>query len=97
MISRHRNLFHILTIGASKHEHEMYGFHRGCFVSPHHVAETIRGFVAYFFSCKAQSRFQMLLTIKLPLSYIAHIIYLFFHGGSLPSQVMYAAQTFWWV
>jgi len=29
----------------------MYGFHRGYFVSPHHVAETIRGFVAYFFSC----------------------------------------------
>ena len=32
-------------------DHELYGFHRGYFVSPHHVAETIRNFVAYFFSC----------------------------------------------
>ncbi|KAL7523657.1 hypothetical protein ACHAWF_000613, partial [Thalassiosira exigua] len=46
-----RNLFHILTIGSSKLEHELYGFHRGYFVSPHHVSETIRNFVAYFFSC----------------------------------------------
>eukprot|EP00584_Thalassiosira_punctigera_P012723 CAMPEP_0172547888 /NCGR_PEP_ID=MMETSP1067-20121228/17314_1 /TAXON_ID=265564 ORGANISM="Thalassiosira punctigera, Strain Tpunct2005C2" /NCGR_SAMPLE_ID=MMETSP1067 /ASSEMBLY_ACC=CAM_ASM_000444 /LENGTH=736 /DNA_ID=CAMNT_0013335037 /DNA_START=252 /DNA_END=2462 /DNA_ORIENTATION=+ len=45
------NLFHILTIGSSKPEHEMYGFYRSYFVSPHHVAETIRNFVAYFFSC----------------------------------------------
>ncbi|KAL7542686.1 hypothetical protein ACHAXR_011992 [Thalassiosira sp. AJA248-18] len=45
------NLFHILTIGSSKTEHELYGFHRGYFSSPHHVAETIRNFVAYFFSC----------------------------------------------
>jgi len=45
------NLFHILTIGSSKPEHEIYGFHRGYFVSPHHVAETIRNFVQYFFSC----------------------------------------------
>lgn len=40
-----------MTVGASKPEHEVYGFHRGYFVSPHHAAETIRGFVAYFFSC----------------------------------------------
>ncbi|KAL9180110.1 hypothetical protein ACHAXT_008080 [Thalassiosira profunda] len=45
------NLFHILTIGSAKPEHELYGFHRGYFVTPHHVAETIRNFVAYFFSC----------------------------------------------
>ena len=45
------NLFHIFTIGASKTEHVLYGFHRGYFVSPHHVAEAIRNFVAYFFSC----------------------------------------------
>lgn len=50
-ISLCRNLFHILTIGSSKPEHELYGFHRGYFVSPHHVAEAIRNFVAYFFSC----------------------------------------------
>lgn len=47
----YRNLFHILTIGSSKPEHELYGFNRGYFVSPHHVAETIRNFVEYFFSC----------------------------------------------
>lgn len=46
-----RNIFHILTIGSSKPEHELYGFHRGYIVSPHHVAESIRNFVAYFFSC----------------------------------------------
>ncbi|EJK49387.1 hypothetical protein THAOC_31739, partial [Thalassiosira oceanica] len=45
------NLFHILTIGASKKDHEMYGFHRGFLVSQHHVAETIKNFIAYFFSC----------------------------------------------
>mmetsp|Transcript_14891 Transcript_14891/g.24400 ORF Transcript_14891/g.24400 Transcript_14891/m.24400 type:complete len:803 (+) Transcript_14891:59-2467(+) len=45
------NLFHILTIGSSKPEHQVYGFHRGYFVSPHHVAETIRNFVEHFFSC----------------------------------------------
>ena len=45
------NLFHILTIGSSKPEHKIYGFHRGYFVSPHHVADTIRNFVEYFFSC----------------------------------------------
>lgn len=45
------NLFHIVTIGSSKPEHEIYGFHRGYFVSPHHVAQTIRNFVQYFFSC----------------------------------------------
>ena len=45
------NLFHILTIGASKKEHETYGFHRGLLVSQHHVAETIKNFIAYFFSC----------------------------------------------
>ena len=46
-----RNLFHILTIGSSKYQHELYGFKRGYFVSPHHVAVTIRNFVAYFLSC----------------------------------------------
>ena len=45
------NLFHILTIGASKKDHELYGFHRGFLVSQHHVAETIKNFIAYFFSC----------------------------------------------
>jgi len=45
------NLFHILTIGSSKPEHELYGFHRGYFVSSHHVAASIADFVAYFFSC----------------------------------------------
>ncbi len=45
------NLFHILTIGSTKLEHGIYGFHRGYFVSSHHVAETIRNFIAYFFSC----------------------------------------------
>ena len=45
-------MFHILTIGSSKLEHELYGFHRGYFVSPHHVAETIRNFIAYFLSCE---------------------------------------------
>lgn len=45
------NLFHILTIGSSKTDHQLYGFHRGYFVSPHYVAEGIRNFVAYFFSC----------------------------------------------
>lgn len=45
------NLFHISTIGSSKQESELYGFHRGYDVSSHHVAETIRNFVAYFFSC----------------------------------------------
>jgi hypothetical protein len=49
--ARSRNLFHILTIGSSKQEHELYGFHRGYFVSPRHVADTIRDFVAYFLSC----------------------------------------------
>lgn len=46
-----RNLFHILTIGSSKYQHELYGFKRGYFVSPHHVAVTIRNFVSYFLSC----------------------------------------------
>ncbi|KAL7536528.1 hypothetical protein ACHAWF_005487 [Thalassiosira exigua] len=41
------NLFHILTIKSSKLEHKLYGFHCGYFVSPHHVSETIRNFVAY--------------------------------------------------
>lgn len=40
-----------MTIGSSKYQHELYGFKRGYFVSPHHVAVTIRNFVSYFLSC----------------------------------------------
>lgn len=51
LFSLPRNLFHILTIGSTKQEHKLYGFHRGYLVSPHHVSETIRNVVAYFLSC----------------------------------------------
>lgn len=40
-----------MTIGSSKYQHELYGFQRGYFISPHHVAVTIRNFVSYFLSC----------------------------------------------
>lgn len=45
------HIFHILTIGASQPENQLYGFHRGYDVSPREVAKTMRNFVAYFFGC----------------------------------------------
>jgi len=46
------HIFHILTIGASREENQVYGFHRGYNVSPFEVGATIRNFVKHFFSCE---------------------------------------------
>ena len=45
------DLFHIITIGASLQEHQLYGFHGGYLTSHRDVALTIRNFVANFFAC----------------------------------------------
>ncbi len=44
-------LFHILTIGASQTENQMYGFSQGYIVSSKEVASILRNFVANFFHC----------------------------------------------
>ena len=45
------DLFHIITIGASLQEHQLYGFHGGYLTSHQDVALIIRNFVANFFAC----------------------------------------------
>ena len=45
------DLFHIITIGASMQDHQLYGFHAGYLTSHRDVALTIRNFVANFFAC----------------------------------------------
>ena len=77
MIAMCRNLFHILTIGSSKPEHELYGFHRGYFVSPHHVAASIADFVAYFFSCDV-CRTNFLVSLFMPFSLLSASLFALF-------------------
>lgn len=45
------DLFHIISIGASLQDHQLYGFHAGCLTSHRDVALTVRNFVANFFAC----------------------------------------------
>jgi len=45
------DLFHIITIGASMQDHQLYGFHSGYLTSHRDVALIIRNFVANFFAC----------------------------------------------
>ena len=45
------DLFHIISIGASFQDHQLYGFHAGYLTSHRDVALTIRNFVANFFAC----------------------------------------------
>ena len=45
------DLFHIISIGASLQDHQLYGFHAGYLTSHHDVALIIRNFVANFFAC----------------------------------------------
>jgi hypothetical protein len=45
------DLFHILTIGASLYEHQLYGFRSGYLTGSQHVAEILKRFIANFLSC----------------------------------------------
>ena len=45
------DLFHILSIGASLHSHQLYGFRSGYLTGSQHVAETIKRFIASFLAC----------------------------------------------
>eukprot|EP00934_Nitzschia_sp_Nitz4_P007692 Nitzschia sp. Nitz4//scaffold62_size106224//75924//77663//NITZ4_004364-RA/size106224-processed-gene-0.36-mRNA-1//1//CDS//3329555880//7682//frame0 len=50
------NLFHILSIGASKPEHQLYGFHAGYLTAPADVAASLNRFVSNFFGCEVCRR-----------------------------------------
>jgi thiol-disulfide isomerase/thioredoxin len=45
------DLFHILTMGASKPSRQLYGFQHGHLTAPKDVAEIIKRFIANFFAC----------------------------------------------
>ncbi len=44
-------MFHILTVGASQTENQLYGFRRGNVVTSKEVASIIRNFIENFFGC----------------------------------------------
>jgi len=46
------HLFHIITIGAAHHEHQLYGFLSGYLTSPADVADIIARFIEHFFGCE---------------------------------------------